>query len=169
MHLAAGDPVAAEQTYNRLRAYIESLTRPDKDDLTVHRIEVGRSPVRGKATAPVTIVEFADFQCPFCGRVAPTIAEVVKIYGDKVRLVWKNNPLAFHPRAEPAAEFAMDARAQKGDAGFWAAHDLQTATTVVGRLTDCVLLIRPGRVEAVVQELQKMGHTPQTRAGERGV
>ena len=80
--------------------------------------------MRGKATAPVTIVEFADFQCPFCGRVEPTLSRSLAHYGDKVRLVWKHNPLPFHPRAEPAAELAIEARAQKGDKGFWAAHDL---------------------------------------------
>lgn len=97
---------------------------PAQDDRTVHRVPVGRSPVRGKAGAPVTIIEFADFQCPFCSRVAPTLTELEKRYGDKVRFVYKENPLPFHPRAEPASELALEARAQKGDAGFWAAHDL---------------------------------------------
>ena len=79
---------------------------------------------RGAKNAKVTIVEFSDFQCPFCSRAEPTLAEVVKTYGDKVRLVWKHEPLPFHNRAEPAAEFTMEARAQKNDKGFWAAHDL---------------------------------------------
>src|SRR5262249_32550032 len=79
-----------------------------------------------------TIVEFSDFQCPFCNRVAPTLAEVLKHYGDKVRLVFKQNPLPFHPRAQPAAELALEARAQKGDAGFWAAHDLLFRRECVG-------------------------------------
>src|SRR5262249_14983607 len=64
-----------------------------------------------------------DFQCPFCKRVEETLKRVRSDYGDKVRLVWKNEPLPFHPRALPAAELALEARAQKGDAGFWAAHD----------------------------------------------
>jgi protein-disulfide isomerase len=94
------------------------------DDRTVWLIPVGTSAVRGKASAPVTIVEFSEFQCPFCGRVAPTLAEVLKIYGDKVRLVFKHNPLPFHAQAAPAAELVIEARAQRGDKGFWAAHDL---------------------------------------------
>jgi protein-disulfide isomerase len=98
--------------------------KPAEDDKTVWKVPVGNSAVLGKADAPVTIVEFSDFQCPFCGRVEPTIHEVIKKYGDKVRIVWKHNPLPFHPRAEPAAEFSLEARAEKGDKGFWAAHDL---------------------------------------------
>ena len=84
---------------------------------------VGRLAVHGKADAPVTIIEFSDFQCPFCKRVEPTLKKVQETYGDKVRIVWKHEPLPFHPRAEPAAELALEARAQKGDKGFWDAHD----------------------------------------------
>lgn len=98
--------------------------RPAEDDKTVWKVPVGDSPVKGKADALVTIVEFSDFQCPFCGRVEPTLQEVEKTYGDKVRIVWKHNPLPFHPRAEPASELTIEAGKEKGAAGFWAAHDL---------------------------------------------
>jgi protein-disulfide isomerase len=98
--------------------------KPAEDDKTVWKVPAGNGPVKGAPDALVTIVEFSDFQCPFCSRVEPTVDEVVKTYGDKVRFVWRNNPLPFHPRAEPAAELAMEARAQKGDKGFWAAHAL---------------------------------------------
>jgi protein-disulfide isomerase len=98
-------------------------TPPPAEDLTVHRVPVGKSPVRGKATALVTIVEFGDFQCPFCARVQPTLQQVMSTYGDKVRIVWKHEPLPFHPRAEPAAEVALEVRARSGDAGFWKIHD----------------------------------------------
>ena len=98
--------------------------KPAEDDKTVWKVPVGTSAVHGKNDALVTIVEFSDFQCPFCGRVEPTISQVLKTYGDKVRVVWKHNPLPFHPRAEPASELTMEARAEKGDKGFWAAHDL---------------------------------------------
>jgi protein-disulfide isomerase len=86
-------------------------------------VPIGKSPVRGKNTALVTIVEFSDFQCPFCKKVEPTLEQVQKEYGDKVRIVWKNNPLPFHPRAEPAAQLAIEARAQRGDAAFFRVHD----------------------------------------------
>jgi len=93
------------------------------EDRTVYRVPVGASPVRGKATALVTIVEFADYQCPFCTRAEETLRDLRAHYGDQIRVVWKNQPLPFHKRAEPAAELSLEARAQKGDAGFWAVHD----------------------------------------------
>jgi protein-disulfide isomerase len=99
----------------------------DEDDRSIHRVPVGRSPVKGKPTALVTLVVFADFQCPFCIKVEPALAQLEQLYGDKLRIVWKNLPLPFHGRAEPAAELALEARAQKGDAGFWKAHDLLVA------------------------------------------
>jgi protein-disulfide isomerase len=108
------------------------------EDTAVWRVPVDGSPVRGKATALVTIVEFSDLQCPFCSRVHPTVAAVQREYGDKVRVVWKNQPLPFHPRAEPAAEVALEARAEKGDAGFWSAVDL--LFTNQARLADDDLL-----------------------------
>ncbi|WP_437615036.1 thioredoxin domain-containing protein [Sorangium sp. So ce834] len=98
--------------------------RPQEDDKTVWKVPVGDAPAKGPATALVTIVEWSDFQCPFCSKVVPTLDEIVKTYGDKVRFVWKNNPLPFHQRAEPAAELAMEARAQKGEKGFWDAYEL---------------------------------------------
>ncbi len=97
---------------------------PQQDDKTVWKVPVGSSPQRGNPNAQVTIVIFSDFQCPFCSKVEPTLDELSKTYGDKLRTVWKDEPLPFHPRAEPAAELAREARAQKGDKGFWAAHDL---------------------------------------------
>ena len=100
-----------------------------KDDTNVYKVPVGTSPVRGATTAPVTIVEFGDYQCPYCRRAAETLEKVRAKYGDSVRLVWKNEPLPFHPHAEPAAELALEARAEKGDAGFWAAHDALFAAT----------------------------------------
>jgi protein-disulfide isomerase len=90
------------------------------EDRTLYRVPVGSSPVLGKATALVTLVEFADFQCPFCVRAEDTVRALVDHYGDKLRVVWKNAPLPFHDRAEPAAELALEARAQKGEAAFWA-------------------------------------------------
>lgn len=96
---------------------------PDEDTLSVFNVPVGKSPVRGNPNALVTIVEFADFQCPFCLRVEDTLGEVRRVYGDKVRIVWKHNPLAFHARAVSAANFAQEAYVEKGNPGFWAAHD----------------------------------------------
>lgn len=79
-------------------------------------------PFKGSPDALVTIVEYSDFQCPFCTRVEPTIDQILKDYGDKVRVVWRNNPLPFHKDAMPAAELAVEAHAQGGSAKFWALH-----------------------------------------------
>jgi len=85
-------------------------------------VQVGGAPVRGPKNAPVTIVEFSDFQCPFCGRVEPTLNQIMDAYKGKVRIAWKNQPLSFHPNAMPAAEAAMAAYEQGNDK-FWAMHD----------------------------------------------
>ena len=105
-----------------------SRPKPDDDEepedtKTVFKVPVGKSPVRGPAGAPVTIVEFADYQCPFCVRAEATLRELRADYGDKLRWVFKNEPLPFHNRAEPAAEAALEVRAEKGDAAFWSVHD----------------------------------------------
>lgn len=75
-------------------------------------ISVDNDPSRGAATAPVTIVEFTDFQCPACAAMHPIIEEVLKSYGDKVRLVIRDFPLSIHPHARKAAEAANAAHAQ---------------------------------------------------------
>jgi protein-disulfide isomerase len=94
-----------------------------EDTKTVFKVPVGSSPVRGKPDALVTMILFSDFQCPFCKKVEPNLKQVVETYGDKVRIVWKDEALPMHPRAVPAANLAREARAQKGDKGFWDAHD----------------------------------------------
>ena len=78
-------------------------------------------PSLGAATAPVTLIEFSDFECPFCQRVAPTLKKVRETYGDKVRLVWKDYPLTqIHPNAFKAGE-AGHCAAEQGK--FWELHD----------------------------------------------
>jgi protein-disulfide isomerase len=87
------------------------------------RIPLGTSPARGPATALVTIVEFADYQCPYCARVEETLRDLRARYGDALRIVFKDAPLPFHPQADPAAQAAVEVRAEKGDAAFWGMHD----------------------------------------------
>jgi protein-disulfide isomerase len=74
----------------------------------------------GPKSAPVQIVEFSDFQCPFCSRVVPTIKQIEDKYNGKVRIAFRNYPLPFHDHAQLAAEAAMAAKAQ---GKFWEMHD----------------------------------------------
>lgn len=78
----------------------------------VQTISVDDDPVRGDATAAVTIVEFTDFQCPACAAMHPVLDEVLKTYGNKVRLVVRDFPLTMHANARKAAEAANAAHAQ---------------------------------------------------------
>ena len=93
------------------------------DDRTVWAVPVDGSPFQGPADAPVTIVVFTDFQCPFCARANTTVAEVRRKYGNKVRVVHKHRPLPFHKEAEPASELALEVLAKKGNEAFWTVSD----------------------------------------------
>ena len=90
-------------------------------------VNAGDSAVRGDANAPVTIIEFSDYQCPYCGKfftdTLPSIEEQY-IKTGKAKLVFKNFPLtSIHSEAEKAAEAAECVRKQKGDSGYWKMHD----------------------------------------------
>jgi len=84
-------------------------------------VEPGRDHVRGPADAPVTLVEYGDFQCPYCGDANPVVHELVERFGERLRFVFRHMPLPdLHPRA-PAAARASEAAAAQGR--FWEMHD----------------------------------------------
>ena len=92
-------------------------------------------PTWGNGDAPVTIVVWSDFECPFCSRAAATVEALRRAYGpETLRVVWKNLPLPLHPRARPAAETAMAVFALGGASAFWTFHDLAFANQ--GSLSD---------------------------------
>src|SRR5437016_12393269 len=76
---------------------------------------------RGPETAPVTLVEYGDYECPFCGKAYPIVKEIQRRLGDQLRFVFRNFPLTqSHPHAEHAAEAA---EAAAGQGKFWEMHD----------------------------------------------
>ncbi len=77
--------------------------------------------MRGGENAKVTIVEYSDFECPFCGSAHPTVQQVMQTYGDDVRLVYRHFPLSFHAQAQKAAE-ASECASDQGK--FWEMHDI---------------------------------------------
>lgn len=98
-------------------AGVQILLDPIRFEPVVNEFNPARG---GGEDAPVTIIEYTDFQCPFCSRVQPTLNEILETYGDSVRHVFKQLPLPMHPQARLGAEAALCA----GDQGkFWEMHD----------------------------------------------
>lgn len=83
-------------------------------------VDTGRDHVRGRLDAPLTVVEFADFECPFCARATGVMHDLEARFGDQLRYVFRHLPLEVHPHAELAAEAAEAAGAQ---GRFWEMHD----------------------------------------------
>ncbi len=109
------------EVYQRLVAQsgaVELLfAKPDAPHIDVSY--TADDPVRGPKSAPITIIEFTDFQCPYCKRSQDTLKKVLEVYGDQVKIVEKQFPLSFHNRAKPAAEAVLCAKEQ---GKFWEMH-----------------------------------------------
>lgn len=108
--------IAKKTKSSGVEIYLEKPRRPTFD------VEVGNSPSTGANDAKVTIVEFSDFQCPYCSKAAETVNKIKKEYGSKVRVVFKQFPLPFHSQAKQAANAALCAWEQKPEL-FWKMHD----------------------------------------------
>lgn len=114
---------AAEELEEAIAAAPSAPTPPRRrgpDPDKRHDVDVDGAPALGPADAKVTVVEFSDFQCPYCSRVYPTLLRLRQEYGDDVRVVFKHLPLAMHSKA-PAAHAA--AEAAKLQDKFWPMHD----------------------------------------------
>ena len=97
------------------------LLDPPRQEVAV----LAEDPSRGPKDAPVVIVEFSDFECPFCKRATATLDALLERYGDRVRFVFKDFPLPSHPNASKAAEAGNCANEQNR---FWEFHDKLFAT-----------------------------------------
>lgn len=96
-------------------------SRPNRPDANrEYDVDLAGAPVKGPEDAIVTIVEWSDFQCPFCNRVSPTLAQIEEEYGDQVKIAFKHLPLSIHPQA-PQAHAASEAAHRQGK--FWEMHD----------------------------------------------
>ncbi|MGH9354069.1 MAG: DsbA family protein [Terriglobia bacterium] len=125
-----GRKLVGAQTLEALKAAVNQAMAPPLPapaaqpvDLSLgppKQINLGNAPVRGSPNAPVTIVEFADFQCPFCGAAVPTLKALLQEYPGRVKLVFKSFPLTFHPDSLLAHQAALAAGAQ---GKFWEMHD----------------------------------------------
>lgn len=109
----------------RQQAFVRELRKEAKVKLLltppIVELTLDGAPVRGSADAPVTIVEFSDFQCPYCAKAQAELDKVREAYKDKVKLVFKDFPLAFHAQAPKAAEAARCAGDQEK---YWEYHDV---------------------------------------------
>jgi protein-disulfide isomerase len=109
--------VVRDQYLDTLRAKtpVRTMLEPPRQ-----KVASANSPAKGSTSAPIEMIEFSDFQCPFCLRADPTVQQVLKTYGDRIRFVYRHYPLPNHPSARPAAEAAACANEQ---GKFWPYHD----------------------------------------------
>jgi len=141
MQLAGGGGDLEEQIQEGIEAYVQKQVQgPAKPQVNAEDF-VDDDAVLGDKNAPVTIVEFSDYQCPFCKRFADgAFAQLKSEYIDtgKVKLVFRDFPLSFHPAAMPAALAAECAREQGGDEAYFKLHDYIFANqeSIPGSVTD---------------------------------
>jgi len=113
-----------ERTQVVYAAYLERLKGKTPVRITLEpprrAVAAAEGATQGPANAPIELIEFSDFQCPYCLRAHPILKQVLSTYGDKIRFVYRNYPLPNHPNARPAAEAAQCAAEQSK---FWAYHD----------------------------------------------
>ena len=127
-----------ERTQAARRAFLDRLRAKTPVALMLEPprqpVKAGDAPAKGAANAPIEMIEFSDFQCPYCLRAAPTVKQVLDTYGDRIRFVYRHYPLPNHPNARPAAEAAQCANEQ---GRFWPYHDRLFADA--GKLGDADL------------------------------
>ncbi len=126
LFLISGNPIDVSRSQEEIQAEIAKREEAKAAEAAGRRQQledaVAGRPVRGNPDAAITIVEFSDFQCPYCARGANTMEEVIEKYPNDVRFVFQHFPLGFHPWAKPASIASHCAGLQNHDA-FWTLHD----------------------------------------------
>lgn len=155
------DQQARQQVIASLRedSHLQVMIEPPR-----LKVATNGYPTLGPKNAPVTVVEFADFQCPYCKRSEDTVKELEKEYGDKMRLVFIDFPLSFHQYAMGAAE-ASHCAGEQGK--FWEYHDELFKDQ--GKLDTKDLKVVRGQAEPQYQEIRRLPRRAQVcRRGEKG-
>ena len=126
LYLLAADPIDVSMTAEDIAAAMEEEKQAADAQAQKRHEELNAfaagMPVRGNPDAPVTIIEFSDFQCPYCARGFTTVEQILEKYPDDIKFVYLHFPLGNHPWAKPAAIASVCAAQQDGDA-FWTLHD----------------------------------------------
>jgi protein-disulfide isomerase len=167
--------VRAKRLARAKDAYMQSLRDKNKINILVTsaraQINLNDTPVRGPAGAPVTIVEYADYECPYCQQAQPALDQLESAYKGKIAFAYKDLPLPMHPHAQKAAEAAQCAGAQNK---YWEYHDylLKTKQLEVPELKNAARQlnldmkqfdtcfdsgVRAEAVRATIDEAQKLG------------
>jgi len=126
LFLVSGSPIDVSLSKDEVAAEIARRAAAEAQKALAAREKlaatIANQPYRGAADAPVTIVEFSDFQCPYCSEGAKTVKQIIEKYPNDVKVVFKHFPLKIHPWAKPAAIAAFCGALQKDEA-FWTLHD----------------------------------------------
>ncbi len=157
--LPAAQTIAKAVREGMAKDQVEGLYKERFDAASAKTIPVDGSPSRGPESAPVTIVEFADFECPFCQRLAPELDALWEKHKTDVRFVYKFMPLSMHPHGEVAARAAIAAQAQ---GKFWEMH--HQLFTNGDRLDDAALLGYAAGIGLDVDRFRADVQSPATKA-----
>lgn len=126
LYLVSGNPVDVSRSMDEIQAEVAKREAEEAQQAAERSADLAKAiegqPHRGATDAAVTIVEFSDFQCPYCARGANTMEEILEKYPNDVKFVFKHFPLNFHPWAKPAAIASHCAGKQDPEA-FWTLHD----------------------------------------------
>lgn len=124
MSAPAGGPQLAAQPSPAPAAPAPTAPPPAPSAKDVKPVDPSRDHIRGNPDAKISVIEYSDFECPFCARHHPTMQKILDKYGDDVNWVYRHFPLSFHPNAQKAAEASECAAELGGNEAFWKLADI---------------------------------------------